>query len=276
MHDFVSFNHQIISAENSFLSALSPAAFYGKSVFATVAIYNSKTFLWQKHWQRLIENAKKINVDLSKFTERAVKNSFLEIIASNKITNGRARLTFFDESSISIWQTEQKKQTNFLINTADFREIPKHLRLTVSPFRTNSTSPLSGVKSCNYLENILAFEDAKAKGFGEAVRLNERDEIVSACMANIFWLKDGKVSTPSLDTGCLAGTTREFVLENYSVCEKKSKLNELNETDAIFLTSAGIGIVQIAAFQEKKFSRKLHEITQILKPRMNMEKTKKK
>jgi branched-subunit amino acid aminotransferase/4-amino-4-deoxychorismate lyase len=264
MHDFVSFNHQIISAENSFLSAISPAAFYGKSVFTTVAIYNSKTFLWQKHWQRLIENAKKINVDLSKFTERAVKNSFLEIIASNKIINGRARLTFFDESSISIWQTEQKKQTSFLINTADFREIPKHLRLTVSPFRTNSTSPLCGVKSCNYLENILALEDAEAQGFEEAVRLNERDEIVSACMANIFWLKDGEIFTPNLNTGCLAGTTRGFVLENYPVCEKKAKLNELNEAAAIFLTSAGIGVVQTAEFQEKKFSSKSHGITQIL------------
>ncbi len=267
MHDFVSFNHQTISAENSFLSAISPATFYGKSIFTTVAIYNSKPFLWQKHWKRLIENAKKIRIDLSEFSEQTVKKSFLEIVVENKITNGRARLTFFDESSISIWQTEQKKQTSFLINTADFREIPKHSRLTVSPFRTNSTSPLSGVKSCNYLENILALEDAKAKGFDEAVRLNERDEIVSACMANIFWLKDSKVFTSSLDTGCLPGTTREFVLGNYSICEKKAKINELNEADAIFLTSAGIGIVQVAEFQEKKFSCELHKLTQILNHR---------
>ena len=213
MHDFISFNYQIISAENSFLPVISPAAFYGKGVFTTVAIYNSKPFLWQKHWRRLIKNAKKINVDLSKFSEQTVEKSLSEIIAANKITNGRARLTFFDESSISIWQTEQKKQTSFLINTADFREIPKRLRLTVSPFHTNTTSPLSGVKSCNYLENVLALEDAKAKGFDEAIRINERDEIVSACMANIFWLKEGEIFTPNLNTGCLAGTTREFVLD---------------------------------------------------------------
>lgn len=273
MHDFVSFNHQIISAENSFLRTISPAAFYGKGIFTTVAIYNSEPFLWRKHWQRLVENAKKVWVDLSEFSEQTVKKSLFEIIDANKITNGRARLTFFDESSVSIWQTEQKKQTSFLINTADFREISKPFRLTVSRFRTNSTSPLSSVKSCNYLENILALEDAKAKGFDEAVRINERDEIVSACMSNIFWMKNGEIFTPNLNTGCLAGTTREFVLENYSVCEKQAKLNELNEADQIFLTSAGIGIVQIAEFQGKKFSGGLHQLTKIC-PQMNTDKFK--
>lgn len=263
MHDFLSFNHQIISAENSFLPTISPATFYGKGIFTTVAIYNSKPFLWRKHWQRLIENAQKLRVDLSKFSEQTVKKSLFEITAANKITNGRARLTFFDESSISMWQTKQKKQTSFLINMADFREISKTFRLTVSPFRTNSTSPLSGVKSCNYLENILALEDAKAKGFDEAVRINERDEIVSACMSNIFWLKNGEVFTPNLKTGCLAGTTREFVLENYSICEKHSELKELNEADQIFLTSAGIGIVQIVEFQGRKFNIELHQLTKI-------------
>lgn len=273
MHDFVSFNHQIISAENAFLPTISPAAFYGKGIFTTIAIYNSKPFLWQKHWQRLLENARKVNVDLSEFSERTVKKSLSEIIAANKITNARARLTFFDESSVSIWQIEQKKQTGFLINTADFREIPKRLRLTVSPFHTNSTSPLSGIKSCNYLENILALDEAQAKGFDEAVRQNERDEIVSACMSNIFWLKNGEIFTPSLNTGCLAGTTREFVLENYPVCEKQAKLNELDEAEQIFLTSAGIGIVQIVEFLGKKFSGELHKLTRIC-PQMDTDKHK--
>ncbi len=98
MHEFVSFNHQITSPESSFLPAISPSAFYGKGIFTTVAIYNSKPFLWQKHWQRLMANAKKINVDLSKFSERTVKNTLSEIIAANKIKNSRARLTFFDNS----------------------------------------------------------------------------------------------------------------------------------------------------------------------------------
>ena len=64
----------------------------------------------------------------------------------------------------------------------------------------------------------MALENAKAKGFDEAIRLNERGEVASACMANVFWIKDKKLFTPDLETGCLAGTTREFIIET---AEKK-------------------------------------------------------
>jgi len=248
MHNFVSFNHQLLPAENAFLSANSSAALYGKGVFTTVAIYNSKPFLWEKHWQRLTENSQKIGIDLSGFAEATIRSSLLEIVDENKFIRGRARITVFDESASSVWQINPSSKTNLLIQTADFREPKNKLNLTVSPFRVNSTSPLVGVKSCNYLENILAFEDAKARGFDEAIRLNERGEIVSACLANVFWKKNGAIYTPSLQTGCLNGTTRSFVLENFFVEEKKAELIELKEANEIFLTSAGIGIVKIAKF----------------------------
>ena len=128
------------------------------------------------------------------------------------------------------------------MTTADAREMPEVLRLMVSPFLVNSTSPLAGVKSCNYLENLLSLEEAKRRGFDEAIRLNEREEIVSASTANVFWIKNKKIYTPALETGCLAGTTREFLSENIAVHEVKSQLNEIIEADEVFLTSAGIGV----------------------------------
>jgi len=254
MHKFVSFNQQIVSADNAFLPAVSSAAFYGKGIFTTVAIYKSKPFQWQKHWQRLIKNAKKIGIDLSGLPEELIKKSLSEIIEKNKITNARARLTFFDESANKIWRTESKRETSFLIITADFHKVSEPFRLAVSPILVNSTSPLTNIKSSNYLENILALEDAKAKGFDEAVRMNERGEIVSASMANVFWTKNNKVFTPSLETGCLAGTTRNLVLENFTVKEAKANLQELENADEIFLTSVGVGIAKVKSLGGKIFS----------------------
>ena len=246
MHDFVFFNHQILAPENTFLSAISSAALYGKGIFTTVAIYNSKPFLWEKHWLRLTENSRQIGIDLSDLTKESLENSLLKIIAANDFTRGRARITIYDESASSVWQINSSSKTNLLIQTADFRKIKNKFNLTVSPFRVNSTSPLAGIKSCNYLENILAFEDAQARGFDEAIRLNECGEIVSACLANIFWQKSGAIYTPSLETGCLNGSTRSFVMGNFTVEERKVKLIELKEADEIFLTSAGIGIAEAA------------------------------
>lgn len=264
MHEFVCFNRKIINAENTSISALSSASLYGKGIFTTLAIIDKKPFLWEKHWRRLKENANKLKLDLSNFSEEEIKNFLLETIEINNFVNGRARITFFDESPSKIWNFESEKQTSFLIVTADRRETKNDLRLTVSPFSINSRSPLANVKSCNYFEKILALEEAKNRGFYEAVQLNERGKIVSACMGNIFWMKNEKLFTPSLETGCLRGTMRDFLMENFEVAEVESDPEILKTADAIFLTSAGIGIVQVFEFDEKRFEKLESEVTKII------------
>ena len=97
MHTSVLFNHQILPAEKTSISALSSAALYGRGVFTSLAIYNSKPFLWEKHWRRLRENSAKIGIDLRRFDEETVKTSLSRLILHNNLETGRARLTFFDE-----------------------------------------------------------------------------------------------------------------------------------------------------------------------------------
>ncbi len=252
MHKFVSFNHQITLASQTKLSAISSATFYGKGIFTTLAVYDSKPFLWEKHWRRLSENAFRINIDLTEFTEQIVYNSLLEIIAENKVISGRLRITFFDESASQIWHLDTANKTSCLITTGDLRKASA-IKLAISPFLINSTSPLVNIKSCNYLENILALKDAKQLGFDEAVRINERGEIASACMANIFWQKDYKLFTPSLKTGCLAGTVRESIIENNEVFEVEEPIESLQNVEAIFLTSSGIGCSPVSELLGKSY-----------------------
>ena len=220
MHKFASFNHLIFPADDIKINAISSASLYGKGVFTTLAIYKQKPFLWKKHWRRLNDNAEKLGIDLSKFDEQKVFNSLNELIEQNKVRNSRCRITLFDESSSKIWQSSDKNKTSLLIQTAASHKIKQNISITLSSFLINSKSPLAGVKSCNYLENILALEDAKKAGFDEAIRINERNEVVSGCLANIFWIEldKDKIFTPSLETGCLAGTTREFILEKIENC----------------------------------------------------------
>lgn len=268
MHKSISFNHQICLSKNANLSAVSPASLYGYGVFTTIAIYNSKPFLWEKHWQRVCENALRLEIDLTEFSEDLIHQSLMQLIAENSVINGRARLTFFDESAKGFWQTKSKNKTSLLITTVDMRQVDE-IKLIVSPYRINSTSPLANIKSCNYLENLLAIEEAKKRNFNEAIRLNEKGEIASATMANIFWCKDGQIFTPSLETGCLAGTMREFLLENFEILEVVEPIESLQNADEIFLTSSGIGIEKVSKFEDKKlesfqiaekFSNILHQV----------------
>ncbi len=224
------------------------AKLYGKGIFTTIAIYDGAPFLWDKHWRRLTDNAAKTRIDLSDHSEEKSREALDEIIKKNGVTDGRARLTFYDKSQSSIWSADTTRTTSLSMITAALRPNPPNFRLTVSPYPVNSRSPLAGVKSCNYLENILAFENAKERGFDEAVRLNESGIITSACMANIFWLRDEQLYTPSLTTGCLAGTTREFVVENLDCVEVDVGVEELETADALFITSAGLGVAEIIEF----------------------------
>ncbi|MFN0280050.1 MAG: aminotransferase class IV [Pyrinomonadaceae bacterium] len=249
-----------LNITNSFL--------YGSGVFTTIAIYDGTPFLWNKHWRRLSHNASCVNVSIDEFSENFTKKCLSEALSENKIINGRVRITFFDETEGKIWSRENIKKTSLSIITGDLRQISDNFRLAVSPYQVNSLSPLAGIKSCNYLDKILALDDAKARGFDEAIQINERGEVASATMANVFWLKDDLLYTPSLRTGCLPGTTREFVMENLECREVETTMDELHSADAIFLTSAGLGVVQVAEFESRRFERRAHPILELL-PKQN-------
>lgn len=270
MHKSVFFNGEILDAFDADILAVSSAVLYSKGIFTTVAIYDGEVFLWEKHWQRLVHNAAKIGIDLSEHSEETTRNALDELIAKNCVMNGRARITFYDETPSEIWQSDisSGRKTSLSIITGELRQIPKPFKLTISPYPVNSRSLLAGVKSCNYLENLMAYDEAKKRGFDEAIRLNERGHVTSACIANIFWLKDGHLYTPNLASGCLAGTTREFVIENLGCDEVEAGIDAIHSADAVFLTSAGLGITAIHEFD----GRKLDPIPQQIKdvePRKN-------
>lgn len=264
MHEFVSFNCNIVSAQDASVSALSFPALYGKGVFTTVAICDGKPFLWKKHWRRLEANADKLQINLTEFSESRTKDALSKIVQKNNVTGGRARITFFDESPSAIWRFKTTRKASLLITTGDLRPVPDNFHLTISPYTVNSLSPLAGVKSCNYLENLMALDEAKSRGFDEAIQMNERGEVTSASIANVFWVKDGALQTPSLKTGCLPGTTREFVLENLECREVEASIDEINEADTIFLTSAGLGVVAVNEFDGRKLTVGDFPITNLL------------
>ncbi len=245
------------------LSSASQAALYGKGVFTTAAVFGGEVFLWEKHWRRLVANARAAGIDISNWDESSLLALLRKRLAGDNIENGRARITFFDRSPSRIWSAGGTTETGISIMTGGLRRLPSNFTITVSPFRMNSASPLAGIKSCNYLENILAIDESRSRGFDEAIRLNERGEVTGFCMANIFWAKDNELFTPSLKTGCLPGTTRELVLEHLECREVEVGIEELKEANAIFVTSAGVGIVQAAAHDGRKLINKPHEITEL-------------
>jgi branched-chain amino acid aminotransferase len=255
---------ECIDESSAMIGAMSNAALYGRGVFTTVRISGGEPFLLDKHVRRLRENAVAIGLDDSDDSFADLGSNIRELLDANKLIRGRARITLFDKTSSSLWTSSRDGGVSVLILTADQQPTLREFRLTISPYNVNSRSPLVGVKSCNYLENLVAHSNAKERGFDEAIRLNESGAVASGCMSNVFWLKDGKLFTPRLETGCLAGTTRQFILENIACSETIATIEDIQNAGSIFLTSAGIGVRQAAALDDRQFEAIDHEILHLI------------
>lgn len=253
-----------VPADEPLINAASAAALYGKGVFTTVAIRDGGLFLWEKHWKRLRSNASALSIDIAAYDEGRTLDAVGDLVALQGLAAGRARVTFFDDSDGPVWRKGAERRSSLLIMVAEDRPRPVGLKLTTSSHFLNSASPVAGVKSCNYLEPLMAYEEARGRGFGEAVRLNEKGHIASACMANVFWEKDGKLFTPSLSTGCLPGTTREYVTENFECEEAESGVEVLGSADRIFLSSAGLGVAAVAEFNGRPLDMSAHPLLSLV------------
>jgi branched-subunit amino acid aminotransferase/4-amino-4-deoxychorismate lyase len=259
MHSSIIYNDQLVSAPKVHVDA---ASLYGRGVFTTLAVYHRQPFLWSKHWARLIEHGARAGVETTELEEASVKGQLQRLIEANKVKNGRARITLLATTEQGIWKMKGPgaRKTNLLIMTGDARPASEDgLALTISPYRTNTLSPLAGVKSVNYLEHILAFEEARTRDFDEAVTLNERGEIVSATLANLFWVTNGTIHTPALQTGALAGTTRACIMElagelSLPLIEGVYDLSDLGDANEIFLTSAGQGLSIVTTFDFHRYA----------------------
>jgi aminodeoxychorismate lyase len=278
LHPVISLNRTMVEATKARVAAVSSAVLYGRGVFTTLAVYDSKPFLWSKHWQRLAAHAAKLDIDHTGCTEKSVGEAVIRLIAVNQVKDGRARVTMLARSGRDFWKAKlpgSTRKTDLLIMTGDSHRVSANgLSLAVSPYRVNTFSPLAGVKSLNYLEHVLAREEARSRDFEEAVVLNERGEIVSGATANLFWAKNGTVHTPNLSTGALAGITRECVIDIANkhfipLVEGVYEMADLVDADEIFLTSSGIGVAPVTTFDFRRYSIEPESIVNILRQAFN-------
>lgn len=262
MHAVIYLNKTMVEATKARVAPVSSAMLYGRGVFTTIAIHNGSPFLWTKHWSRLAEHAEKLSIELTGLTEKSLGEALNKLIAVNRVELGRARVILLARSGRDSWKTKgaDGRKTDVLIMTGNPQQINQAaLTLAVSPYRYNTSSALTGIKSLNYLDHVLSWEEAQTRDFDEAVMLNERGEIVSATMANIFWVKDGTVHTPALSTGAVAGITREAVID---IAEKHFipvvqgiyEMSDLTDADEIFVTSASLGVGIVTTFDFRQYS----------------------
>jgi len=145
-------------------------------------------------------------------------------------------------------------EVDLVIATADLPHYPEMVRLALREHGRHAASPLAGVKTISWLDSVWAAEEAKREGYDEVVLLNERGEVTECTAANIFAVRNDKVITPPLSSGCLEGVTRGVLMEiaaeaGTTVVEQAMRPEDLYAADEVFITSTNrnvIGVKEIA------------------------------
>ena len=130
-------------------------------------------------------------------------------------------------------------------------EISRGARITVA--RTPIIPVLGGWKTGNYWQNVKALIVAHENGFDETLILNIEKNVISAAMANTFFLIDGVLRTPAAQTGARRGVVREWVMETAPVEETLLSLEDANEAEECFLTNSRLGVMPVSEIGHRRF-----------------------
>ena len=258
MSEIVYLNGSLIPRSQASISALDYGFLYGYGLFETMRAYGGRVFRLDSHLRRLARSAEILGLPIGTLD---LKGAVMDTIQANQLSEARVRITISIGEGGMVPDPSTCNRPTVLILAGHYQPYPeqvyqKGFRAVVSSIRRNSGSPLSRLKSANYLESILARQEARAAGVDEALCLNEKGLLAEASMSNIFLVTDGILRTPGQESGILPGITRETVLELASQLgikplEHDIGLDELFQAQEAFLTNSLIEVMPLTEIDGK-------------------------
>ena len=253
---YASVNGEITPAEQARVSVLDNGFTFGDAVYETLRTYGGRPFHLDRHLERLRRSAQRLAItipagdgaltrDLDALLARAANpESYIRII----VTRGVGDISY---------HFERVAGPTIVMVVKPLAPFPSHyykdgIAVILSSVRRNHPRALDpAIKSCNLINNILAVQEAQAKGAFEPIMLNEIGEIAESASANVFMVKDGTLLTPPLDAGILPGVTRHLVLElarglALPLREEPVAVKDLLAADEVFITSTLKEVLPVA------------------------------
>lgn len=186
----------------------------GDGVFETMKVVDRTPFALTRHLRRLRRSAASLGLDVP-LDDAELGGACGGVIGAALDAGeevGRVRLTVTGGPGPSGSARGDEGPTILAVTGPIDRWDETTAVLTV-PFTRNPTSALAGVKSTSYAENVIALARARAAGATEAIFADIHGRLSEGTGSNVFVVRDGELLTPSLATACLAGITRELVIE---------------------------------------------------------------
>lgn len=258
IHRVVFHNERLMPIEEVRLSPGQSGLMSGWGLFTTMRITEGIPFAFERHWKRLSRDAQKTHCPFP-FVEQAVLGQLNEVLRANQVREGCARI-YAIYNKAGFWRSDENfPEVDLLICSAGLPPHREPVRLALREHGRHAASPLAGVKVTSWLNNVWNLDEAQKAGFDEVVLLNERGEVAECTAANIFCVREGRVLTPPLSSGCLEGVTRGVVLEigaaaGAQVEERTLWPEGLYSADGVFISSTNRGVIGVSEINGHKIA----------------------
>ncbi|MHB8075281.1 aminotransferase class IV [Desulfosporosinus fructosivorans] len=222
-------------------------ALFGFGLFETLLITEVGPHFLDLHWQRMNKGATLLGLNLQD------KNEWAKLV-QKYIEENPSPYPYALRVTLSGGSPLASLPSQILFHKRALPYTPAQytlgIRLYSLPSPRNERSPLVSIKSTNYLENILAKEEALRNNAEEGLWLNTQGYISEGTMSNLFFIKDEVLFTPSLVSGCLPGTRRQLILDlaqslQITICEGLYRSTNLLSADEVFMTNSLMGIMPV-------------------------------
>ena len=216
------------------LAPLDHGVTVGDGVFETLKVVDGRPFALSRHLERLARSAD--GLGLAKPDLELVRRAVAEVLHDWDKPLGRLRITVTGGPA-PMGSERGEHPPTLVVGVADLAERPTSTALAVVPWPRNERGALAGLKTTSYAENVVALAYARERGATEALFANTVGNICEGTGSNVFVALGGRLYTPPLSAGCLAGVTRALVLEWCGVTERDLPMSALEDVEEVFVTS---------------------------------------
>jgi len=258
MAEKVFFNDGLVDVGEVCIAASDSGFLYGMGLFETMRSYKGFVFRLGDHVERLFSSAAALSIN-NTYDKKFVIEAVYQTLKANKLSEGRLRLTL---TSGPMAAFEEQQRPTLLITATKAQPYPseyykKGVLVVLCPFRQNTTEPVCGHKTTNYLSRMIALEEARGQRAAEAVWFTVDNRLAEGCISNIFLVKDSRLYTPPVNTPVLAGIARKTVCElavdnSIGLVEKDLTIDDLLGADEVFLTNVIMKVLPISRIEKHR------------------------
>jgi branched-chain amino acid aminotransferase len=249
-------NGGLVGRDEPAIAALDHGMTVGDGGFETCKVVEGEVFAASRHARRLDRTL--AGLGLAPADHDYIAKGVAEVLgAGAPIEFGRLRYTV--TGGVGPLGSERAgAPLTYIVTAAPQPRPPASASVVVVPWVRNERAATAGLKTTSYAENVVALAYAHERGAIEAVFGNTQGELCEATGSNIFVVIDGVILTPPLESGCLAGVTRELVIEwcleeGLDVREEALPLHVLETCDEVFITSSTKDILPVQAVDGRTF-----------------------